>query len=196
MTEVLANCDDTKKDERLDERILKSRTLLISTEISADLVDRVVKNLVILEQEDPKKLVTVYINSPGGAADSGFAIYDMLRFVKTPVRTICSGMCASAGIVIFLAGDEGNRLSLPNSRFMLHEPRYMSTAYGRASDIAIMAQELLKLKDRYNNIVAEATGKTLEQIGKDVIRDFWLSPTEALEYGLVDKIIASRADMD
>ena len=195
MVEILAKEDEKKRPDRLDERMIKSRTLLISSEVSSELVDRVIKNLVVMEEEDPEKLVTVFINSPGGGADSGFAIYDMLRYVKTPIRTICSGMCASAGIVIFLGGDKGNRLSLPNSRFMLHEPRYMSTAYGRASDIAIMAQELLKLKDRYNQVVSEACGKTLDEIASDVQRDFWLSPAEALEYGIVDQIITSREDL-
>ena len=195
MVEISAREDEKKRPDSLDERMIKSRTLLISSEVSSELVDRVIKNLVVMEEEDPEKLVTVFINSPGGGADSGFAIYDMLRYVKTPIRTICSGMCASAGIVIFLGGDKGNRLSLPNSRFMLHEPRYMSTAYGRASDIAIMARELLKLKDRYNQVVSEACGKTLDEIAADIQRDFWLSPTEALEYGIVDKIINSREDL-
>ena len=193
--EINAEKDDKKKEERLDERMIKSRTILISSEISNTLVDRIIKNLVVMEEENSEKMITVYINSPGGGADSGFAIYDMLRFVKPPVRTVCSGMCASAGIVIFLAGEENERLSLPNSRFMIHEPRYMSTAYGRASDIAIMARELLKLKDRYNTIVAEATGKTMEEVAKDVQRDFWLSPGEAVEYGLVDRIINSRDEL-
>jgi ATP-dependent Clp protease, protease subunit len=195
MVDILAKENDSKRPDRLDERMIKSRTLLISSEVSSELVDRVIKNLVVMEEEDPKKLVTVFINSPGGGADSGFAIYDMLRYVKTPIRTICSGMCASAGIVIFLGGDKGNRFSLPNSRFMLHEPRYMSTAYGKASDIAIMAQELLKLKDRYNQVVSEACGKPIDEIADDSQRDFWLSPTEALKYGIVDKIISSGEDI-
>lgn len=193
--EILADNTNDKKEDKLDERMIKSRTILISAEISSSLVDRVFKNLVVMEEEDPKKIINVYINSPGGGADSGFAIYDMLKFIKPPVRTICSGMCASAGIVIFLASKKGNRLSLPNSRFMIHEPRYLSTAYGRASDIAIIAKELIKLKDRYNSIIAEATGKTAEVIAKGVQRDFWLSPTEAVKYGLVDKIITSREEL-
>jgi len=196
MVETEPREEERKRPDRLDERMIKSRTLLISSEVTSELVDRVIKNLVIMEEEDPKKPVTVFINSPGGGADSGFAIYDMLRYIKCPIRTICSGMCASAGIIIFLGGDEGSRFSLPNSRFMLHEPRYMSTAYGRASDIAIMARELLKLKDRYNQVISQATGKSLDEISTDVQRDFWLSPAEALEYGLVDKIINSREDLD
>ena len=193
--EALAEKNDEKKEEKLDERMIKSRTILISTEISNSLVDRVIKNLIVMEEDDPKKIINVYINSPGGGADSGFAIYDMLRFIKPPVRIICSGMCASAGIIIFLAAEKGNRRSLPNSRFMIHEPRYLSTAYGRASDIAILAKELIKLKDRYNTIIGEATGKSMEEVAKDVQRDFWLSPDEAVEYGLVDKVINSRDEL-
>ncbi len=194
--EIFAQENKNKKDERLDERMIKSRTILISTEISSDLVDKVIKHLVVMEEEDKEKPISVYINSPGGGADSGFAIYDMLRFVKPSIRTICSGMCASAGVIIFLAGGKGERLSLPNSRFMIHEPRYLSTAYGQASDIAIIAKELIKLKDRYNTIIAEATGKSVEQIAKDVQRDFWLSPTESVEYGLVDRVINSRDELE
>jgi len=195
-SETLTQKNEEKKDERLDERMIKSRTILISTEVSSSLVDKIIKHLIIMEEEDKEKPISVYINSPGGGADSGFAIYDMLKFVNPSIRTICSGMCASAGIVIFLAGDKGQRLSLPNSRFMVHEPRYLSTAYGRASDIAIIARELIKLKDRYNTIIAEATGKSIDEIAKDVQRDFWLSPAEAVEYGLVDKIINSRDELE
>ena len=148
-----------------------------------------------MEQEDAEKPIDVYINSPGGGADSGFAIYDMFRFIKPPVRTIVSGICASAAVIIFLGGKPGSRFSLPNSRFMLHEPRYLSTAYGQASDLAIVAKELLRMKDRYNRIVAEATGKPLDKITDDSKRDFWLDSQEALEYGLVNKIIARNSDI-
>jgi ATP-dependent Clp protease protease subunit len=184
-----------KPESRLAERLIKNRAVLISTDIDEDVVDTVMKNLILMEQDDPQKPIAVYINSPGGGADSGFAIYDMFRFIKPPVKTIVSGICASAAVIVFLGGEPGSRFSLPNSRFMLHEPRYLSTAYGQASDLAIVAKELLRMKDRYNRIVAEATGKDLGVITDDSKRDFWLEAQEAVEYGLVDKIVATNSEI-
>ncbi len=181
-------------EDRLVERLIGKRTLLISRAITDLTAERVIASLVLMEEEDPKKPIIVYINSPGGAADSGFAIYDVLRFVRPQVRTVCSGLCASAALIIFLAGDEGHRYSLPNSRFLLHQP--FTSAWGQATDLQITAKEILKLKDRFNSIVAEATEKTVEQISEDANRDFWLSAKEALDYKLVDKIIASRAEIE
>lgn len=186
----------TKKTEsRITERLIQNRTILISTDINDEVVDRVIKNLILMEQEDANKPVDVYINSPGGGADSGFAIYDMFRFIKPPVRTIVSGICASAAVIIFLGGRPGSRFALTNSRFMLHEPRYLSTAYGQASDLAIVAKELLRMKDRYNGIVAEATGKPLDKITEDSKRDFWLDAQEAFKYGLVNKIVTKNDEI-
>lgn len=186
---------EKKPDMRLAERLLKSRTIMISTSIDDEVVDRVIKHLTLMEQDDPEKPITVYINSPGGGADSGFAIYDMFRFIKPPVRSIVSGICASAALIIFLGADQGQRFSLPNSRFMMHEPRFLSTSYGQASDLAIVARELLRMKDRYNQIIAEATGKDLEKITEDSQRDFWLAAQEAVDYGLVNKIVATNSDL-
>lgn len=186
---------EEKPEEKILERLLRSRTILISSAIDEMTVDKVIKNLVLMEEDDPDKPISVYINSPGGGADSGFAIYDMLRFVRPKVRTICTGICASSGVIIFLGGDKGMRLSLPNSRFLIHEPRVLSAAYGLAADLAITAKELLKIKDRFNAIVAEATGKEAEAIAKDVKRDFWLSAEEAMKYGLVDRIVTTREEI-
>ena len=194
---VQTNDDEERKSDRsLAERLISTRSILISTDINDKVVDRIIKNLTLMEQGNTEKPITVYINSPGGGADSGFAIYDMFRFVKSPVRTIVSGICASAAVIVFLGGEPGSRFSLPNSRFMLHEPRYLSTAYGQASDLAIVAKELLRMKERYNNIVAEATGKDLTSISEDSKRDFWLEAQEALEYGLVNRIITRNAELD
>lgn len=181
-------------EDRLVERLIGRRTLLISRAINDVTAERVIASLVLMEEEDAEKPITVYINSPGGAADSGFAIYDVLRFVRPQVRIVCSGLCASAALIIFLAGDKGHRYSLPNSRFLLHQP--FTSAWGQATDLQITAKEILKLKDRFNSIVAEATEKTVEQISEDANRDFWLSAKEALDYKLVDKIIASRAEIE
>ena len=181
-------------EEKLLERLIRKRTVLISRAINEVTAERVIASLILMEEEDPDKPITVYINSPGGAADSGFAIYDVLRFVRPQVRTVCSGLCASAAIIVFLAADEGQRYSLPNSRFLLHQP--FTSAWGQASDLQITAKQILKLKDRFNTIVGEATGKSVEQISEDANRDFWLSAKEALEYRIVDKIISSRVEIE
>ena len=180
-------------EDRLVERLIGKRTVLISRAINDLTAERVIASLVLMEEDDPDKPITVYINSPGGAADSGFAIYDVLRFVRPQVRMVCSGLCASAALIIFLAADKGQRYSLPNSRFLLHQP--FTSAWGQATDLQITAKEILKLKDRFNSIVAEATGKSVAKISEDANRDFWLSAKEALEYRLVDKIIASRTEI-
>jgi len=181
-------------EDKLVERLIRKRTVLISRTISDVTAERVIASLILMEEEDPTKPITVYINSPGGAADSGFAIYDVLRFMQPQVRTVCSGLCASAAIIIFLAADQGQRYSLPNSRFLLHQP--FTSAWGQATDLQITAKQILKLKDRFNSIVAEATGKSVEQISEDANRDFWLSAQEALEYRIVDKIITSRMEIE
>jgi ATP-dependent Clp protease protease subunit len=181
---------DKPKDSdyiRLDKRLIKARTIILSKVVDDTMARRAIAQFLILEQDDPQKAITLYINSPGGSADSGFAIYDMARYVRPPIRTIVSGLCASAAVIIFLAGDKGSRLALPNSRFLLHQPS--SAAYGAASDIEITAREILSLRKRYNSIVARETGKTVEQVDSDADRDFWLSPEAAVEYGLVDRVV-------
>ncbi len=183
-----------KIEDRLVEKLIKRRTILISRAINEVAAERVIASLLLMEEEDPAEPITVYINSPGGAADSGFAIYDVLRFVRPKVRTICSGLCASAAILVFLAAEKGERYSLPSSRFLLHQP--FTSAWGQATDLQITAKEILKLKDRFNSIVAEATGKSVEQISEDANRDFWLSAKEAVDYHLVDKIITSRTEIE
>src|SRR5690606_31316558 len=133
-------------------------------------------------------------NSPGGEADAGFGMYDMIRFVSCPVRTLVAGLCASAGVMVFLAGDRGQRFSLPNSRFLLHQPS--SQSWGQASDLEIAAREILRLRDQYNRIVAEETGRTVEKVTEDADRDFWMSAKDAAEYGLVTRVVNSRAELD
>lgn len=176
---------------RIDKRLLKARTLILSKEIDDGLARKALSHLLILEDEDPEKEITLYINSPGGSADSGFAIYDMARYVRPPVKTVVSGLCASAAVIIFLAAEKGSRLTLPNSRFLLHQPS--SAAFGAASDIEITAREILNIRKRYNGIVARETGKTLEEVDRDANRDFWLSAEEAVRYGLADRVIEARA---
>jgi ATP-dependent Clp protease, protease subunit len=186
----------TKKPPKdsLSERVLKARTILISEPITSELAKRVYQNLILLESSDSEKLITLIVNSPGGEADTGFGIYDMIRFVRPPVRTIVAGLCASAAVMVFLAAPKEERYSLPNSRFLLHQPS--SATFGQASDLEIASREILKLRDRYNEVVAHETGRTLEQITEAADRDFWMSAAEAKEYGLVHQVIENRAALD
>ncbi len=186
----LADNDDESKDGEsggMLKKMLKARSILVSEVVSDKLARKVQSQLILLQQDDEKSPITVYINSPGGSADSGFAIYDALRFFKPPVRTVVNGLCASAAIMIYLAAPKERRFSTQNSRFLLHQPSSM--AMGSASDIQITAEEIVKLRERYNEIVGHETGKTMQQVTKDADRDFWLSPEQARDYGLVGKVI-------
>jgi ATP-dependent Clp protease protease subunit len=192
----LAEEDDKEKDggdAGMMKRMLKTRSILVFEPVSDKLARRVQSTLLLLQQDDEKAPITVYINSPGGSADSGFAIYDSLRFFKPPVRTVVNGLCASAAVMIYLAAPRERRFSLPNSRFLLHQPSTM--AYGSASDIEINAEEIVKLRIRYNEIVGKECGKTADQVTKDADRDFWLSPEEAQKYGLVGKVVKSMGEL-
>jgi len=181
-------------DGKMMEKFLKARTILISEAITSEMAKRVFQNLILFESEDPEKLITLILNSPGGEADTGFGLYDMIRFVRPPVRVIVSGLCASAAVMVFLAADKSHRLSLPNSRFLLHQPS--SASFGQASDLEIASREILKLRDRYNEVVAHETGRTLERVTEDSDRDFWMSAHEAMEYGLVTRVITRREELD
>ncbi len=177
----------------LDRRLLEARTILVSGQVTPEMAMDIQAKILILENENPKEPVTVFINSPGGNADSGFAIYDILKFTECPIRTVVNGVCASAAVLIFLGAEKKNRFSLPHSRFLLHQPA--TGTQGDASDLAITAKEILKMRERYNQIVADASGQTPEKILADVNRDFWLNPTEAKEYGLVGKVISTRKEL-
>lgn len=177
----------------LDRTLVESRTLLITGPVSDQLAQYVSTRLFAMERLDPERPITVMINSPGGSADSGFAIYDMLRFVTPPIRTVVNGLCASAAILILLATDKKNRFSLPESRFLIHQP---STAgQGTASDLDITAREILKLRERYNKIIAETTGQNIDKVLADARRDFWLNAKEAFDYGLVSKVVKKRSEL-
>ncbi|MCA8938689.1 MAG: ATP-dependent Clp protease proteolytic subunit [Planctomycetes bacterium] len=189
--------EDKDKDEApkgLASKLLESRTIICSKGVDDRLAAAMISQLFVLEQEDPDKPITVIVNSPGGSADSGFAIYDAMRFVSCPVRTIASGICASAGVMIYLGGDEGSRFATPTARFLLHQPS-MSTR-GQASDLEIISREIDRLKLQYNQIVSDATGRSVKDIERDVNRDFWLPAQEAVEYGLVDKVVTHRKEIE
>ena len=198
---ILARLDDEEDEDAkkkasmspLEQDLLEARTILVNGPVDDKMSAALAARVLILENRDPEAPITVYINSPGGSADSGFAMYDILRFVKCPVRTVVNGLCASAAVMIFLGGDKEARSSLPSSRFLLHQPSTMGR--GTASDLRITAEQIVKLRERYNNIVAEASNKTLEEVTEASSRDFWLSAQEALEYGLVDSIITSHSEL-
>jgi ATP-dependent Clp protease protease subunit len=170
----------------------RERTLIISEVVTPKLTQRVMSQLLWLDSrgEDPIKL---FINTPGGSADDGFAIYDMIRFVKAPVYAVCLGLNASAGTIILLGAPRERRLALPNARIMIHQPS--GAGRGRASDIEITANEILKLRHRANEILAAETGKSVEQVERDTDRDYWLTAEEARAYGLVSRVITRLRDL-
>jgi len=191
-----SGCGDNeeKGGAKLLDRLMETRTVLISEPVSSDLSEKILPRLLLLEAEDPKKPVKVLINSPGGAVDDGFAIYDMMRYIRCPVTSVCIGLAASAATIILLGGDKGRRLALPNTRILLHQPS--QSMRGVASDIEISANEIMRIRARINELLAEETGKSVDEVKQDLNRDFWLSAPQAVEYGLLDKVITNAAEAD
>jgi ATP-dependent Clp protease protease subunit len=182
-----------RRTSGIEERLFKARTILIYGAINQKLAEAFSTRLLALAA-DSDAPITIYINSQGGHVESGDTIHDMIKFVKPTVRIIGTGWVASAGALIYAAAKKENRLSLPNTRFMLHQPS--GGAGGTASDIAIMAKEIVLMRQRLNEIFARETGQPLERIQRDTERDYWMSAQQAQEYGLVGRIIASAADID
>lgn len=174
-------------------KLLKARSVLLFGPIEPKLTQQVIKELVVLNEISREKPIRLYVNSPGGWADDGFAIYDVMRFIDAPVHAICTGLAASAATIVMMGAAEGHRYTLPHSRWMLHQPS--SGARGTASDIAITAKEIIRLREKANDLFVEATGQSLEKIQRDMQRDYWLSAQEALDYRLVDKIVEREADL-
>jgi ATP-dependent Clp protease protease subunit len=172
-------------------RLLKERIIFLGGPIDDHMANLVIAQLLFLESESPKKDITMYINSPGGSVTSAMAILDTMNYVKSDIITTCVGLAASAASVLLAAGKKGKRFALPNAEIMIHQP--MAGVEGQASDIAITAKQILKVKDKINKILAKSTGKPLAQIEKDSDRDYFMSAEEALKYGLVDEIIKSKA---
>jgi len=172
-------------------RLLKERVVFLVGPVNDQTANLVVAQLLFLESENPDKDISFYINSPGGSVSAGMAIYDTMQFIKPDVSTLCTGMAASMGAFLLAAGAKGKRFSLPNSRIMIHQP--LGGAQGQASDIEIQAREILYLRERLNSILAENTGRSLEQIAKDTDRDNFMSADAAVEYGLIDKVLTHRA---
>jgi len=179
-----------KPEDALAERFLKTRTILLTGEIDKDQGEKVIRQLLLLESMGDAP-IDLFIDSPGGDVDAGFAIFDMIRFVKAPVRIVGMGLVASAAALVLLAVPKERRLALPNSHYLIHQP--LSGIRGVATDIEIHAKELEKTRERINRIIAEETGQPLERIAKDTDRDYWMSADEAETYGLISKIGATRA---
>ena len=187
--------EQTNKGERaydIYSRLLKDRIIFLSGEVNDQMSDIIIAQLLFLESEDPDKDIQFYINSPGGVVTSGLAIYDTMNYIKPDVSTICIGQAASMGAVLLSSGAKGKRYSLPNSNIMIHQPS--GGAQGQASDIVIQAEQIIKIKERLNKILADNTGQKLEKIVKDTDRDFAMTAQEALEYGLIDQVIESKLD--
>ncbi len=168
-------------------RLLMDRIVFLGTPINDDVANIIIAQLLFLQADNPEKDINIYINCPGGSVYAGLAIYDTIQFLSAPVSTICMGMAASMGAVLLSAGAKGKRSALPNSRIMIHQPS--SGAQGTAADIEIQAKEILHARERLNSILASHTGQTIEQIAEDVDRDRFMSPLEAVEYGLIDRMI-------
>ncbi len=171
-------------------RLLKERVIFLVGQVNDHMANLIVAQLLFLESENPDKDISLYINSPGGSVSAGMAIYDTMQFIKPQVSTLCTGMAASMGAFLLAAGAKDKRFSLPNSRIMIHQPS--GGAHGQASDIEIQAREILYLRERLNTILAEKTGQSVEQIGKDTERDNFMSADEAVSYGIIDKVLSAR----
>ena len=172
-------------------RLLRERIVFLVGGINDATANLVVAQLLFLESENPDKDISLYINSPGGSVSAGLSIYDTMQFIKPDVSTLCLGMAASMGSFLLMAGATGKRAALPNSRVMIHQPS--GGAQGQAADIEIQAREILKTREQLNRIYAERTGQSVEKIAADMERDYWMSPTEAKDYGLIDQVLDKRA---
>ena len=196
---VFSSNDSKQKEDNNDlngmsAKLLKSRTVIISQQVNSELSAKVLNQLVLLEQEDPKKGITVFINSPGGEIFSGFAIFDTLRFIECPITTVVTGFAASMGSVLSLAADEGRRFAMPQAKIMIHQPMLMGYQ-GRAADCEIQAKEILKTRDHLINLYSEQTGRDYEEIKQAIDRDNWFTAQEALEFGLLDSIVKNRSEL-
>ena len=185
---------ENKEMEDLASKLLKSRTVVISQQVDAELTAKVLSQLVLLEQEGHEEPITIFINSPGGEIFSGFAIFDMLNFIACPVTTIVTGFAASMGSILSMAADKGRRFAMPQAKIMIHQPLLMGYQ-GRASECEIQAREILKTRDHLVKLYSEQTGKSREEIKKALDRDNWFTAEEALEYGLLDKVVHSRSEL-
>lgn len=175
-------------------RLLKDRIIFLGSAIDSEIANLIVAQLLFLESEDPEKDISFYINSPGGVVTAGLAVYDTIQYIKPDVSTVCIGQAASMGALLLAAGANKKRFALPNARIMIHQP--LGGAQGQAADIKIQATEILRMKDTLNEILAHHTGQKIEKIAQDTDRDFFMSGNEAITYGIVDRVVADRSQLE
>lgn len=175
-------------------RLLKDRIIFLGSAIDNEVANLIVAQMLFLESEDPEKDINFYINSPGGVVTAGMAIYDTIQYIKSDVATVCIGQAASMGAFLLAAGTSGKRFSLPNARIMIHQP--LGGAQGQATDIKIQATEILRMKDTLNEILSKHTGQEIEKVAADTERDFFMSGAQALEYGIVDRVVSDRSQLE
>ena len=188
--------ETTNRGERaydIYSRLLKERIIFVSGEINDQMADIIVAQLLFLEFEDPEKDIQLYINSPGGSVTAGLAIFDTMNYIKPDVSTICIGQAASMGAVLLTSGAKGKRYSLPNANILIHQP--LGGAQGQATEISIVAEQILKIRERLNKILSESTGQDMDQIKLDTERDKYMTAQESLDYGLIDKVIESHKEI-
>jgi ATP-dependent Clp protease protease subunit len=189
--------DQTSRGERaydIYSRLLKDRIIFLGTAINDDVANLLIAQMLFLESEDPDKDINLYINSPGGVVTAGLAVYDTMQYIKPDVTTVCIGQAASMGALLLAAGSDNKRYALPHARIMIHQP--MGGFQGQASDIAIQAKEILRMKDALNDILVRHTGKSVDDVQRDTDRDNFMSGMEAKSYGIVDHVITNRDDLD
>jgi len=184
---VLETTGRTERAYDIYSRLLKDRIIFLGMPIGDEVANLVIAQLLFLQSDDPEKDISLYVNTPGGSVSAGLAVYDTMRFLKCDICTYCVGQAASMGAVLLAAGSQGKRFALPNSRVMIHQP--WGGTQGSAADISIQAKEILKMRDKINEILSESTGKPLETIERDTDRDFFMSAEEAKQYGLVDEVV-------
>ena len=197
MTLIPMVIEQTSRGERaydIYSRLLKDRIIFLGTVVNDDIANVLIAQLLFLESDDPDKDINFYINSPGGVVTSGLAVYDTMQYIKPDIATVCIGQAASMGALLLAAGAKGKRYSLPNSRILIHQP--MGGSQGQASDIAIQAKEILRMRDTLNRVLAFHTGNDLDKIQEDTDRDFFMSGEEAKDYGIIDNVIVNRDDLD
>ena len=191
---MMGEKETEEKEDSFANKLMEIRTVLISGSVDSKMSDKVIKQLLLLEKEDEKADIKVLINSPGGEMHSGYAIFDMLKFISCPITTVVVGLAASMGSVLSLAGDKKRKLALPNAKIMIHQPLLMG-AEGQTTDLEIHSKQILKARQELAELYAEQSGKTVNQIIKDMDRDHWLTAEEAVKYGLIDNIISSRDEL-
>jgi ATP-dependent Clp protease, protease subunit len=189
--------EQTSKGERsydIYSRLLRDRIIFLGTPINDEIANLLIAQLLFLESEDPEKDINFYINSPGGLVTAGMAVYDTMQYIKPDIATVCIGQAASMAAILLAAGNKKKRYSLPNSRILIHQP--MGGFQGQASDIAIQAKEIIRMKETLNQILAHHTGQNIEKVQTDTDRDYFMSSLESKEYGLIDHVITNRDDLD